>query len=239
MSIALMTLAWKSDVQSGQKMVLLALCDNANDQGECYPSISMVAKKCSMSERSVFSHIAELEKSGSIRRENRTGRSTIYHLDPCKFCTPANSAPLQPLHPTPATVAPIPLQILHPTPANSAPITINEPSIEPKKKREPAAQAFFLPDWINKKHWDAWHSCKKRKWASEAQKQLAVEKLDGWRLEGADHAAALENAAVGGWAGIFKPDEKTPGRGFVASTHKYAGAAKAIWGNDESRTINA
>jgi len=108
MSIALMTLAWKSGYQSGQKMVLLALCDNANDQGECYPSISMLSAKCSLSERSVFNHIAELEKDGAIRRENRNGRSTIYHVDPCKFCTPANSAPLQILHPTPATVAPHP-----------------------------------------------------------------------------------------------------------------------------------
>ena len=133
-----MTAAWKSNIPSGRKMVLLALCDNANDQGECFPSISMLSEKCSMSERSVFSHIAYLEKSGAIKRENRLGRSTVYHLDPCKFCTPKQSLtpatvagvrsltpaefappPLQNLHPTPATVAP--------TPANSAPITIKEP----------------------------------------------------------------------------------------------------------------
>ena len=54
MSIALMTLAWKADYHSGKKMVLLALCDNANDQGECFPSVPMLAQKCSMSERSVF-----------------------------------------------------------------------------------------------------------------------------------------------------------------------------------------
>ena len=163
MSIALMTRAWKSDIQSGQKMVLLALCDNANDQGECYPSISMVAKKCSMSERSVFNHVAELEKNGAIRRENRTGRSTIYHLDPCKFCTPANSAPLQILHPTPATVAPIPLQILHPTPANSAPITINEPSIEPSRKQKRSADAPPCPDDVDEQVYGDWLQLRKAK----------------------------------------------------------------------------
>ena len=132
MSIALMTLAWKSDFSTGQKMVLLALCDNANDRGECYPSVSMMAEKCSMSERSVFNHLDFLETSGAILKNQRTGRSTVYTIDPCKFCTPANSAPLQPLHPTPANSAPIPLQILHPTPATVAPITINESSIESK-----------------------------------------------------------------------------------------------------------
>ena len=244
MSIALMTLAWKSGYQSGQKMVLLALCDNANDQGECYPSISMLSAKCSLSERSVFKHIAELEQDGAIRRENRNGRSTIYHLDPCKFCTPEESAPLKNLHTTPADTSPTPLHPVHPTPADSAPITINEPSIEPKKKKAAgAASSFVLPDWINKKHWDAWHSCAKRKKATDEQKQLAVEKLDGWRLAGIDYAAALESAAVGGWQGLFKPDEPK-GRqsgGGQGGTNKYAGAAKAIWGdqNDDGRTIDA
>ena len=87
MSIALMTLAWKSDFSSGQKMVLLALCDNANDQGECYPSISMLAEKCSISRSSIFEHMGELEKLGAVVKHCRTGRSTIYKIDPSRFCT--------------------------------------------------------------------------------------------------------------------------------------------------------
>lgn len=144
MSIRLMTEAWKSDLATGPKMVLLALCDSANDQGECYPSVLTLVEKCSMSQRSVFSHIDMLSKIGAVSRKNRPGRSTVYHLDPCKFCTPANSAPLQSLHttpansapptpanfaPTPANFAPPPLQILHPTPANFAPITVIESSV--------------------------------------------------------------------------------------------------------------
>lgn len=79
---------------------------------------------------------------------------------------------------------------------------------EEKKKatRKRAAPTFELPDWINRQHWDAWHSCAKRKNASDAQKQMAVDKLDSWRQQGIDHAAALENAAIAGWQGLFKPD---------------------------------
>jgi hypothetical protein len=123
-----MTVAWELPIPTGQKMVLLSLCDNANDQGECYPSVPTIARKCSMSERSIFSHIDWLEKNKILYRENRKGRSSIYHIHPCKYCTPANSAP------TPANIAPQPLQILHPTPANIAPITINEPSKESSKE---------------------------------------------------------------------------------------------------------
>lgn len=239
MSIALMTLAWKSDFSSGQKMVLLALCDNANDQGECYPSISMLAEKCSIGRSSVFEHMAELEKTGAVTKQCRAGRSTIYKIDPSRFQTSPDSEPVQKLDTTRPESGRTPVQISDVTRPDFRPITINEPSIEPKKKKEPASQAFILPDWINKKHWDAWHSCKKRKGASIEQKQLAIEKLEGWRLEGVDYAAALENAAVGGWQGLFKPDEKTAAKGASANTSKYAGAAKAIWGNNESRTIDA
>lgn len=221
MSVALMTLAWKSTYPAGKKMVLLALCDNANDQGECFPSVSMLVDKCSMSERSVFNHIADLEKDGAIQRNNRAGRSTVYQLDPCKFCTPeqpltpATVAEVQPL--TPANSAPLPLQPLHhtpamvaPTPATVAPITIKEPSSNQIPNTKDKAQApIVLPDWIDKKHWDAWHSCAKRKNTTPEQKQLAVDKLDKWRSEGKDFAGALENAAVGGWQGLFLPDQKT------------------------------
>lgn len=79
---------------------------------------------------------------------------------------------------------------------------------EDKKKatRKRAAPTFELPDWINRQHWDAWHSCSKRRNATDKQKQLAVDKLAAWRKEGVDYAAALENAAIAGWQGLFKPD---------------------------------
>lgn len=79
---------------------------------------------------------------------------------------------------------------------------------EDKKKatRKRAAPTFELPDWVNRQHWDAWHSCAKRKNASDAQKQMAVDKLARWRQAGIDYAAALENAAIAGWQGLFKPD---------------------------------
>lgn len=80
-----------------------------------------------------------------------------------------------------------------------------------RETEKPAAQApFSLPDWINKTHWDAWHSSPKRKKATDAQKQLAVDKLAKWRAEGIDYATALENAAVGGWQGLFLPDKGKP-----------------------------
>lgn len=213
MSIRLMTEAWKSDMPSGRKMVLLALCDNANDQGECYPSISMLAEKCSMSERSVFNHIADLEKVGAIARQSRTGRSTVYTIDPCKFCTPANSAPLQLLQGTPANSAPTPLQPLHPTPATVAPITINEPSIEPsdnhktRKSRRLVTTDFVLPDWIPADAWAAFMETRKTKKAKSTAYALGliVKSLEAFKADGHDPLAILNASIKAGWSDVYPP----------------------------------
>lgn len=124
MSIKLMTAAWKyPDLNPGQKLVLLALCDNASDEGVCFPSVSTIAAKCSMGTRTVQEHLRRFEADGLIERHERTGRSTVYMVNVRKICTPAESAPLQ---------------NLHPTPAESAPITVTEPSV---KKQEVKARA--------------------------------------------------------------------------------------------------
>lgn len=188
MSIRLMTDAWKASIPAGRKMVLLALCDNANDQGECYPSISMLAEKCSMSERSVFNHIADLESGGLIVRKNRAGRSTIYTIDPCKFCTPENSAPLQPLHPTPATVAPI---------------TINEPSIEPSSNRKRVA-APSKPEDVPEALWADFVTHRKSKKAAITETVLAGFRREA-ELAGVTLAEAIQTACEAGWQG-FRAD---------------------------------
>lgn len=68
-----------------RKLVLVKLADNANDQGEAWPSVSYIAEQCEMSVRSVQNHITELEKMGLIRTEfrksaNGLNQSNIYHL---------------------------------------------------------------------------------------------------------------------------------------------------------------
>jgi hypothetical protein len=55
-----------------RKLVLLKLCDNANDKGICWPSVEYVANQCEISVRSVMNHIRDLEAAGFLRVMRRS-----------------------------------------------------------------------------------------------------------------------------------------------------------------------
>lgn len=109
MSIKLMSAAWELDIPSTEKMVLMCLCDFANDDGDhCWPSISTIARKCSKGERTVQVAIRSLETLGFLTTYMRNGTSNSFRLHPRKICTPAKSAPPQKTTETPADSAPKP-----------------------------------------------------------------------------------------------------------------------------------
>lgn len=130
-----MTAVWALDLPTAEKFVLLALADNANDDGTCWPSVATICAKTSLAERTVRGIIHRLEEMGQLSITERYGRSNVFNV------TPAANAPLQIMQG--ASAAPPPLQHVQgtpaanaPTPALAAPITIKEPSREPKS--EPA-----------------------------------------------------------------------------------------------------
>ena len=55
------------DLSTHSKMVLLSLCENADEEtGLCWPSQDYIAARCSLSERRVRDHLAALEAAGYI-----------------------------------------------------------------------------------------------------------------------------------------------------------------------------
>lgn len=125
------------------KLVALALADMADDDGRCWPGVATLCRKTGQSERTVQSALAELEAGGSLRRDERPGRSSVYHI------TPADFAPPQDSHPTPAESAPQPPQPSHPTPADFAPRIIKETSKEPSRDTTTVDAARRPPKKVN------------------------------------------------------------------------------------------
>lgn len=72
MSLEAMNWAWEQPVsKSTNKLVLLALADHANADGECWPSMKRIAERSDISPRQVSRAINELVELGLIEKANR------------------------------------------------------------------------------------------------------------------------------------------------------------------------
>lgn len=83
MSFKLMAQAM--DIKTGSsttKLVLLKLCDNANDQGICWPSQDTIAEQCEITTRTVISSLKKLEALGlaTIEKKCKNGNKYLINL---------------------------------------------------------------------------------------------------------------------------------------------------------------
>jgi hypothetical protein len=69
-----MNWAWQQALTPTLKLLLMALADAADNQGVCWPSISTLAKKCSVSTRTVQRSLRVLIDSGLLTAESRRRR---------------------------------------------------------------------------------------------------------------------------------------------------------------------
>lgn len=80
-----MAKAWDSPVGGNDLLVLLSLCDFANDEGELYPSLATIKKKSKVSKSSLCYILKAFEDVGVItrskrKRENGSDTSTYYKI---------------------------------------------------------------------------------------------------------------------------------------------------------------
>ena len=85
LSIAAMNWAWRQALTPTLKLVLMALADAADEHGVCWPSVSTLAKKCSVSTRTVRRSLRVLMDSGMLiaearRRGDGSSTSNRYRL---------------------------------------------------------------------------------------------------------------------------------------------------------------
>lgn len=77
MSVHVSSYIWKNcQATIAQKMVLLKLADNCNDEGYAFPSVATIARECCMSERYVQKIIKQLIASGELSVDVQSGKKT-------------------------------------------------------------------------------------------------------------------------------------------------------------------
>lgn len=188
-----MSIAWDMDIPSTEKMVLLCLCDYADDNGRsCYPAISTLAKRTSKNARTVQRALRWLEKSKICDSHERSGTSTNYTLNLDAFVTPDKLSPL--------TKTTNRGGVVSGGGRRGVTQSINEPSIEPPSNNR-RARICPKPVDVSDSVWRDWIAHRKTAFTETALAGfLKQADLAGLTLE-----AALTESLERGWQG-FKAD---------------------------------
>ena len=86
MSVKLISKAWETPLKGSDLLVLISLCDWANDEGECFPKQETILKRVKIGKTSLNHILNDFEDIGLIKRELRNKKngdfaSTIYTLN--------------------------------------------------------------------------------------------------------------------------------------------------------------
>ena len=124
-----------------RKLVLIKLADNANDNGECWPSYQHIADHCECSRSAVRTHIDALIGMGVLTKENRMGinngkgnTSNVYYLNLDTPVPPKSTAPV------PSKITGMPLENTPPMPCGGTRTShsfepVNEPNDPPNPQK--------------------------------------------------------------------------------------------------------
>ena len=196
MSIHLMAKAWRLDLPQGQKFLLVALCDHANDDGVCWPGQDSLSKKCSMNEKTIGRHIEWLESRGYLksqrRQEGRKRLSDCYFIDLDAPQEPDNLEPskLEPDNLEPSKISPMNPTICPHEPDNLEPSFNDEPSIEPSVNRQSRVRATRLPEnWQPSDSLIIWTRQKAPHWTPE-KFGFVLEKFKNYWLAASGRSAS-------------------------------------------------
>lgn len=88
-----MSQVWGLKLPDSEMLILLALADWSNDDGDCWPSIAQLRAKTNKSERTIQGAIKSMVAAGHMSRDEVPGRGCRYRIHPRSDCTPAATAP--------------------------------------------------------------------------------------------------------------------------------------------------
>ena len=221
-----MSQVWNMEIDdSTTKLTLMALADFSDDEGYCYPSYEVLAKKISKSKRTAIRAVEKLAELGFLQKEKRklndgTSRTNLYKIvsenervtqTPPMMTNGKEAVTSMTSHSDTNDTRVVTNVSLHSdkgvTPINittnrTVSRTIKEPSINPLPPK-----GVSLPDFIDPNLWQKYLAYKK-----ERREKLSTEGIEmkfsewaKWASEGIDVNACIREAMANEWQGVFKP----------------------------------
>ena len=232
MSIRIMSQVWNMEIDdSTTKLTLMALADFSDDEGYCYPSYEVLAKKISKSKRTAIRAVEKLTELGFLQKEKRELKDGTSSANLYKILSEKDR--VTQTHPrvtnekervtsmtlpsdtddTPRVTSMTPCSDKGVTPINittnrTVSRTIKEPSINPLPLKD-----ISLPDFIDPNLWQEYLAYKKERREKLSTKgiEMKFSEWAKWASEGIDVNACIREAMRNEWQGVFppKPSYKT------------------------------
>ena len=226
MSIRIMSQVWNMEIEdSTTKLTLMALADFSDDEGYCYPSYEVLAKKISKSKRTAIRAVEKLTELGFLQKEKRelndgTSRTNLYKIvsenervtqTPPMMTNEKEAVTYMTSHSDTDDTRAVTNVSLHSdkgvTPINittnrTVSRTIKEPSINPLPPKD-----ILLPDFIDPNLWQEYLAYKKERREKLSTKgiEMKFSEWAKWASEGIDVNACIREAMRNEWQGVFKP----------------------------------
>ena len=226
MSIRIMSQVWNMEIDdSTAKLTLMALADFSDDEGYCYPSYEVLAKKISKSKRTAIRAVEKLAELGFLQKEKRelndgTSRTNLYKIvsenervtqTPPMMTNEKEAVTSMTSHSDTDDTRVVTNVSLHSdkdvTPINittnrTVSRTIKEPSISPLPPK-----GVSLHDFIDPNLWQEYLAYKKERREKLSSKgiEMKFSEWAKWASEGIDVNACIREAMANEWQGVFKP----------------------------------
>lgn len=226
MSIRIMSQVWNMEIDdSTTKLTLMALADFSDDEGYCYPSYEVLAKKISKSKRTAIRAVEKLAELGFLQKEKRELKDGTSSANLYKILSEKDR--VTQTHPrvtnekervtsmtlssdtddTPRVTSTTPCSDKGVTPINittniTTNRTIKEPSINPLPPK-----GVSLPDFIDPNLWQEYLAYKKERREKLSSKgiEMKFSEWAKWASKGIDVNACIREAMANEWQGVFKP----------------------------------
>lgn len=191
MSTRLMALAWPLRMSPSKKAVLVSMADNANDEGECWPSINTMCERTCLGRTAIIDAIKGLEDDGLIVADRSNGRHTTYRLTLSNQSATRTGPPPEPVRHADVTSPPDGRDQ-----SATRTLTVKEPSRNRQKENTPAR-----PDDVSEAAWKDWLRHRRSKRAEVTDTVLAAMRREagkaGWSMD-----AVLVECCMRGWTGF-------------------------------------